>query len=67
MIKADDAIEYLLEKYPGINEFLLDKGIFCIRCGEPVWMTLGELIDEKGLDLKTLLIEINHRFHSKEE
>ncbi len=66
MIRADDYIEDLLEKYPGINAFLREKGIVCIQCGEPVWGTLREQVEAKGLDLEALLKELNQEFCPEE-
>ncbi len=64
MIKPSDTIEELLERYPGINKYLMKKGIHCIQCGEPVWATLDELVKEKSLDIKKIIIELNEQFIS---
>lgn len=64
MISPDDRIEDLLEKYPGLNAFLMEYGIVCVLCGEPYWGTLGELIARKQLDLGKIMAEINRRFPS---
>ena len=62
MIKPSDTVEELLDAYPGINSFLMERGIFCIKCGEPVWATLEEMIKEKGLDASIIIGELNERF-----
>ena len=62
MISADDYIEDLLERYPGINAFLRERGVVCIQCGEPVWGTLREQAQAKGLDVDALVRELNRRF-----
>jgi len=62
MIKAEDTVEDLLEKYPEIDACLIRKGIRCVLCGEPVWSTIGELIENKGLDVKQMLAELNEKF-----
>ncbi len=62
MIEPSDTIEELLEIYPGINKFLMNKGIFCIKCGEPVWATIEEMIKEKGLDVGKVISELNEVF-----
>ena len=62
MITADDKVEDLLEKYPGINRYLMKRGIVCVQCGEAFWGTLGELIREKNLDIDGILSEINAEF-----
>jgi len=62
MIKPSDTVEELLETYPGINSFLMEHGVFCIKCGEPVWATLEEMIKEKGLDVSQIIDELNKRY-----
>ena len=64
MIKADDTVEDLLERYPKIDAYLIRKGIHCVLCGEPVWSTIGELIENKGLDVDQALAELNDKFGS---
>jgi hypothetical protein len=59
MIKASDSVEDLLEKYPSINGFLLQKGIVCVKCGEPFWGKLEDLIQNKGLDVDKTVAELN--------
>lgn len=41
-------IEDLVREYPSSVSFLSEKGIRCLRCGEPIWGTLGEAAEEKG-------------------
>jgi hypothetical protein len=48
MLTKDTAIEDLVNQHPFSVNFLSEKGIRCIRCGEPVWGTLGEAAREKG-------------------
>ncbi len=49
-IHADMTVEELLEAHPSIARFLADRGIVCVRCGEPYWGTLRELAGHKGLE-----------------
>lgn len=61
-ITKDTLIEDLVEKVPKSIDYLKDKGIRCIRCGEPIWGTLEEAAEEKGFgddDIKTFVAEIN--------
>ncbi len=48
MITKDITIEELVEKHQKSIEFLRERGIRCIRCGEPIWGTLEEAAKEKG-------------------
>jgi len=50
MIAGNIYIEDLVNKYPEVVSPLAELGIVCIACGEPVWGTLSELINSKGLD-----------------
>jgi len=48
-ITADANIEELIEEYPQAAGFLADRGLVCIRCGEPYWGTMRELATTKGM------------------
>ena len=48
-ITADANIEELIEEHPRAAGFLADRGLVCIRCGEPYWGTMRELAATKGL------------------
>lgn len=61
-IRASDSVEELIERYPGLVGFLMDHGIVCIKCGEPYWGALGDLIRNKGKDADSLIATINDRF-----
>lgn len=61
-VTKDTLIEDLVEKVPKSIDYLKDKGIRCIRCGEPIWGTLEEAAEEKGFnedDIETFVEEIN--------
>ena len=47
MITRNTTIEDLVEEYPKSVKYLADKGIRCIKCGEPIWGTLEEACLEK--------------------
>ncbi|MEW5922383.1 MAG: DUF1858 domain-containing protein [Candidatus Zixiibacteriota bacterium] len=64
MIKASDTVEDLLKLYPEIDAYLIRKGIRCVVCGEPVWSTIGDLIENKGLDVEKVISELNEKFSS---
>ena len=54
MITKDILIETLVEEYPFSVRYLMEKGVRCIMCGEPIWGTLEEAASEKGFDEKTI-------------
>ncbi|MFZ5518240.1 MAG: DUF1858 domain-containing protein [Candidatus Zhuqueibacterota bacterium] len=41
-------IEELIVEHPFSVNYLMEKNIRCIRCGEPIWGTLEEAAREKG-------------------
>jgi len=47
-VNKEMLIEELIERVPASISYLSDKGIRCIRCGEPIWGTLEEAAREKG-------------------
>ena len=57
MITKDTIIEDLAEDYPELVVPLREYGIVCIACGEPVWGTLGELMDKKDLKNQDEILE----------
>jgi hypothetical protein len=61
-INKDIAIETLLEIKPRAVSYLMDKGIRCLICGEPMWGTLQEAAKEKGFtarDIEKFVDDIN--------
>jgi methionine synthase II (cobalamin-independent) len=50
MITKTIEIEDLVKDYPFSVKYLMEHGIKCIACGEPIWGTLEEAAKEKGFD-----------------
>lgn len=48
VITNDILIEDLINNYSFAVRYLMEKGIRCIMCGEPIWGTLEEAAKEKG-------------------
>ncbi len=60
MIAKNVHIEDLVNDHPEVISPLAELGIVCIACGEPVWGTLEELINKKGLDnLDEIISQLN--------
>ncbi len=62
MITKDIYIEDLVKEIPNSVNFLREKGLVCIKCGEPVWGTLEELAKQKKFsdeEVSSLVIELN--------
>ena len=68
MIDKNIYIEDLVHEYPEVISPLADLGIICIACGEPVWGTLEELVDKKGLNnLDEIMDQLNKIIYNKNE
>lgn len=67
-IKSETPIEELVQEYPETVIFLSQKGIRCVICGEPIWGTLDEAMQEKEFteDMKyQTLLDINQLVNQK--
>jgi len=58
-VNKDIWIDELLDKYPQSQDFLSKKGIVCVMCGEPVWGTLEEQMEEKDFSEEEMDKTIN--------
>lgn len=55
-------IEDLVNEVPGSVTYLMQNGIRCLRCGEPIWGTLESAAKEKGFDdieIENFVIDLN--------
>ena len=62
VITLDTTIEEIVNKSSEAVKYLMEKKIRCIRCGEPIWGTLGEVLNEKGFredEIKLIIEELN--------
>ena len=66
LVTVDTRIEDLVNEHPLAVGFLTRQGIRCIRCGEPLWCTLGELLQEEGVEDHQNLINRLNSFLMKE-
>lgn len=57
VITLDIQVEELAASFPEAVGFLTKKGVRCIRCGEPAWGTLGELLEVEGIKDPQLLVD----------
>ena len=53
------SIEELTEIVPESVKYLMEEGIRCIVCGEPIWGTLEEAVMEKGFKKEDLSRFVN--------
>lgn len=69
-ITKDITIEDLIEEKPVAIDYLKEKGIRCIRCGEPIWGTLEEAAEEKGFsadDIEGFVKDLNNLGDDKKQ
>lgn len=59
-ISRETIIEDLVSEHPKSVVFLMDHGIRCLRCGEPIWGTLASAMDEKNFPVERQL-ELVHK------
>lgn len=53
-IKRDTTIEEIVEDNPKAVKYLMENGIHCIVCGEPVWGTIEEVAEDKDFSDKEI-------------
>ena len=61
-ITKDIEIEDLVREIPKAVSYLMENGIRCLRCGEPIWGTLEEAALEKGFNqeqIEHFVFELN--------
>ena len=69
-ITKNTTIEELVEDVPGAVKYLMDAGIRCIRCGEPIWGTLEEAAKEKKFtdeEIEKFVTDLNNLDEKKED
>ena len=57
VVTLDTPVEDLAQHYPSAVGFLTRRNIRCIRCGEPLWCTLGELLEDEGVSNPQQLVD----------
>ena len=58
-INKDIEIEDLVKLIPDSVVYLMENGIRCLRCGEPIWGSLESAAKEKGFDDKEITKFVN--------
>ena len=58
-ITKDIFIEDLVSELPESIEYLMNQGIRCLRCGEPVWGTLETAAKEKNFSSEQIDVFVN--------
>ena len=64
MITRETYIEDLVREHPESVNILMKYGVVCIKCGEPVWGTLGEKMERLGIDDPEAIIDALNKMTS---
>ncbi|HFE62866.1 hypothetical protein B1H10_00750 [candidate division KSB1 bacterium 4484_188] len=65
-IQKDTTIEEIVVSFPELVRPLMEHGIKCIACGEPVWGTVEENAKEKGItNLDEIIDSLNEKIKKK--
>lgn len=67
LVRLDMQIEDLVLQFPKSVGFLTRNGIRCIRCGEPLWCTLGELLEEEKVEDSQALVDKLNKFLKEQD
>lgn len=62
MISKNMTIEELVTEVPDAVRYLMQKGIKCIACGEPIWETIESAAKNKGFgdkEVEMFVIDLN--------
>ena len=57
MITKTTQIEDIVKDYPELIRPLMQHGIVCVVCGEPIWGNLEEVAKQKGIANIDAIIE----------
>ncbi len=66
-ITKEIEIEELVSILPDSVTYLMEKGIRCLRCGEPIWGTLENAAVEKGFtqeNIQKFVDELNNLYEN---
>ncbi len=59
-IRRETTIEEIVSDYPELVRPLMEYGIKCVVCGEPIWGTVEENAQEKGIEnLDQIIVQLN--------
>jgi methionine synthase II (cobalamin-independent) len=56
-IHSETTLEEIVINYPELIKPLMEFGIKCVACGEPIWGSLAENAEKKGIENLDQIIE----------
>lgn len=64
LIDANTTIEDIVQSHPELIKILVEHGLTCIACGEPLWGTLQENASRQGItNLEDIINKLNKSIH----
>ena len=69
-VTKDISIEDLVDTVEGSVKYMMEKGIKCIACGEPIWGSLESAAKEKNFsdsDIEQFVKELNELLENPPE
>lgn len=64
LINANTTIEDIVQSHPELIKILVEHGLTCIACGEPLWGTLQENASRQGItNLEEIINKLNKSIH----
>jgi len=64
-ITFETAVEDVALYYPEAVGFLTQNNVRCIRCGEPLWCSVGELFEQDKVENPQQLLDELNQFIQK--
>lgn len=59
-INVDTTIEDIVQSHPELIKILVEHGLTCVACGEPLWGTLQENASRQGItNLEEIINTLN--------
>ncbi len=58
-------VEDMLTDFPESNQFFLEKGLRCLKCGEPYWGSLEEFLEDYNVENIDEMIEELNKYIEK--
>ncbi|MGE3062471.1 MAG: DUF1858 domain-containing protein [bacterium] len=66
-ITGEMYVEDIVSNFPDTVGYLMERDIICIKCGAPVWGTLNELLESRGVkDKENFILKMNDFLDGKE-
>ncbi len=55
-INYDTSVEDIVSQCQGVIKICLEHGLQCLACGEPIWSTIGDAMEEQKIEKREELL-----------